>query len=206
MAATPTIKDETRGAETRQLLDELDALMDRMLALPIEEADQLTPETAPAAAPVTVSATLTLLESSPTVLETSPAAPSDLIESPVDYKVDATADPPLPVEQPIAVGNSDEPVLLPVISEVAAPTPIELAAPMEFESRWRPEQISYQFLLWLNQGFDRGTTRLGLLGRLLRSRPGRTLIGIAGLGLLALALAWIGKDWLGWNWQGQILE
>ena len=45
--------------DTRQLLDELDALMDQMLALPIADQDEAV---APPVTTPTVSATLTLLE------------------------------------------------------------------------------------------------------------------------------------------------
>jgi len=159
--------------DTRQLLDELDALMDQMLALPIDGENDATE--APSTTP-TVSATLTMLE------ENAAAAPR-----PVE---DAGSQPTV------------ETVPVTVISDVAAPPKCELIpAPLAPPTaRWHPGQIGYQFLLWANQGYDYGTTWLGMPGRLLRSRFGKALLGAAGLFLLGAALCWLCKDWLGWNW------
>jgi hypothetical protein len=162
--------------DTRQLLDELDALMDQMLALPIDDQDEAV--TSPVTTP-TVSATLTLLEAGPG------AAPAGM------DGVDLPAPP-----------RYVEPVPAPIIGAVAALTSIELTPlpPPLRTARWRPSRLAYQFLLWTNQGFDYGTTWLGPAGRFLRSGAGKALLGSGGLILLALALAWLGKDWLGWNW------
>jgi hypothetical protein len=166
--ATVPATDELQG--TRQLLDELDALMDQMLALPVNDGQADADPTAPAPTP-TVSATLTLLE------------PSG------GYRT--TEEPPPPnrgyvLPEPLAV--------------VAAPPIVQLdALPCVEPARWRPSQIAYQFLVWVNYGFDRGAARFGLLGRCLRSRPGRMMLGFAGLTLLALALAWLCRDLWGWN-------
>jgi hypothetical protein len=158
--------------DTRQLLDELDALMDQMLALPIDGENDAAE--APAMTP-TVSATLTMLE------ENAGAA-----HPPEDPG-------PLPAVETVPVT---------VITDVAAPPKRELipAPPAPPTARWHPGQIGYQFLLWANQGYDYGTTWLGMPGRLLRSRFGKALLGAAGLFLLGAALCWLCKDWLGWNW------
>lgn len=216
MAGTQTNKDATARApahlhDTRQLLDELDALMDQMLALPIDDREGGEESAGPSSSPnPTVTATLTLL---------APAAPAGSGQWAVDSEEKAGA-PALPtVHCPLlAASMADEAALAgkangnvatdeltapaPVMTDVAAPPVVELLAPPPpvGSARWRPDQLSYQFLLWVNQGYDRGTARLGKLGQLLRSRFVRALLGIAGLGLLAWALAWLVRDWLGWNW------
>jgi hypothetical protein len=159
--------------DTRQLLDELDALMDQMLALPIDGENEAT--AGPSITP-TVSATLTMLG------ETAGDAPH------------ASEDPgSLPAVDPVPVT---------VITDVAAPPKCALVPPPPAlrTARWHPGQIAYQFLLWANQGYDYGTTWLGMPGRLLRTRFGKALLGAAGLFLLGAALCWLCKDWLGWNW------
>jgi len=160
--------------DTRQLLDELDALMDQMLALPIADQDEAV---APPVTTPTVSATLTLLEPAPGAV-------------PAGMDGAALPSPPRYVEP------------VPIIGAVAVPTSIELTAlpPPLRTARWRPSRLAYQFLLWTNQGYDYGTNWLGPAGRFLRSGAGKALLGSGGLILLALALAWLGKDWLGWNW------
>ena len=192
MAATRTVKEPTPRSDTHQMLDELDALMDRMLALPIEEPEEQAAAPAP-----TVSATLTLLD------PPQPENPSEPLVA-----EERSADNAAPDMEPVAPMvptppmAEDDPVAVPVINDVAAPARFDIVSPARVvaASRWRPDQISYQFLLWVNQSYDHGTHWLGSPGGFLRSRRGRTCLGIAGMGLLALALAWLGKDWLGWNW------
>jgi hypothetical protein len=159
--------------DTRQLLDELDALMDQMLALPIDGEDDAAAasDTTP-----TVSATLTML------------APSAEV---APHPEEESAPPPALAIAPVTI-----------VSDVGAPPMCELA-PMPAAvptDRWHPGQIGYQFLLWANQGYDYGTTWLGAPGRFLRSQAGKALLGAGGLFLLGAALCWLCKDWLGWNW------
>ena len=200
--ASTQIKDEAKHHDTRQLLDELDALMDQMLALPIN--DHYESETNATQAPVTVTATLTLLDPPAAALAEPPAFQETQQQSAAEIDFDdpsredgagnytTAPEPPAPSEEPIAA---------PVLADVAAPPKVELAAlPAPVASApWRPDHISYQFLLWINQRYDGGTSWFGKPGKLLRSRAGKALLGFAGLGLLGLAVAWLAKDWLGWN-------
>ncbi|MCI0681512.1 MAG: hypothetical protein L0Y71_05365 [Gemmataceae bacterium] len=214
MALTQT-RDETKARlhDTRQLLDELDALMDQMLALPITDEDEIAPETAEpvAPAPATVSATLTMLES-PARRQPAPAESSQ--PRVADVAAESISEPTEPVrewggewggetdETPAAPPTIDEPAPVPVLADVAAPKRVELAPlpPPVRTSLWRPDHISYQFLLWINQGYDGGMRRLGMPGRMLVSRAAKALLGLVGLGLLGVAAAWLARDWLGWNW------
>lgn len=204
MASTQTNDDaKAKHHDTRQLLDELDALMDQMLALPIN--DQYDNETSSSPAPATVSATLTLLDPTASAAPEASPAPHEIQRQPaaeVNFddrsrekaagNYETSLEPSAPNAEPIAV---------PVLSDVAAPVKVELAplpAPVASAS-WRPDHISYQFMLWINQRYDGGTRWLGQPGKLLRSRAGKALLGFVGLGLLGLAAIWLAKDWLGWN-------
>src|SRR5437763_9020726 len=62
MASTST-KEDLLG--TRQLLDELDALMNQMLAVPVEDAEQVRSGETPGEGAPTVAATLTMLGNPP---------------------------------------------------------------------------------------------------------------------------------------------
>jgi hypothetical protein len=187
-------RDQAALHNTRQLLDELDALMDQMLALPIDdpsEDDAL--DDAEAASAATISATLTVMEP-----DSSPAA-SESARADLTAPTDKPSAPP---ELGGAGSALPESVSAPILTEVAAPATVDLLPPPRRvpTARWRPDHISYRFLLWVNQGYDRATTWAGVPGRFLRSRSGKLILGLAGLGLLGVALAWLGRDWLGWNW------
>lgn len=203
MASTQT-KDEPKAKlhDTRQLLNELDALMDQMLALPINEHYEDEMPAAPAqpepatSAPATVSATLTMLDAP--AAEEQPAA-QQTEQQPADDDAEPSA--PRYETSPESTTSTAEPIPVPVLADVADPPKIELdplPAPVA-SAPWRPDHISYQFLLWVNQRYDSGTLRFGKPGKLLRSRAVRMLLGLAGLGLLGLAAAWLANDWLGWN-------
>ncbi|GEM_PF-7016392 len=192
------VRGQTSHLDTRQLLDELDALMDQMLALPIDEQDDgAAPPTASPGPTPTISATLTLVDqpSAPAIDGSSTGSAVEI--RPARFDIAAA-----PARSEPSVANAAAPMPAPMLKDVAAPTPVKLLPPPRHLpcARWRPDHISYQFLLWVNQGYDRGTNWLGKPGRFLRSRAGKALLGIAGLGLLGLAFAWLGKDWLGWNW------
>lgn len=89
MSSTKPAKENTALSNTRQMLDELDALMERMLALPVADLDMPADESAPRTGaphiPVvrmpTVSATLTVLDA-PTDQKSHDAEPAPEIASP----------------------------------------------------------------------------------------------------------------------------
>ena len=191
------VRDQATLHDTRQLLDELDALMDQMLALPIDDADNgVAPPIAPPGPAPTVSATLTLVEpAAASVISESPSASNETLRP---TRFDVTSTKAAPATAP-PQSSELSPALL--LTDVAAPALVKLLPPPRPvpSARWRPDHVSYRFLLWVNQSYDRGTSWLGLPGRFLRSRAGKALLGFTGVGLLALALAWLAKDWLGWN-------
>ena len=168
---------------TRQQLDELDALLERMLALPVSAADE------PAAAstaelPAPPAAPPALPEPPPpprpavaVPLPTPPAAPVPAVP-PAAALAAVNAPAPPAVRRPPAVPRPSLPLFQP-----APPPPLWLAP-----------------VVLLNRGYDRLTLRLGTTGRWLRHSGGRATLGYAGLLLLAVALGIALFDWIGWPW------
>jgi hypothetical protein len=204
--------DDATLQMTKQMLDELDALMEKMLALPVkdpEEAGRLPEEVIepPKMAP-TLAATLTLLDSP------APASESETTrdDSHVSAPGPAPAHPPL--NAPHFAPVSGMPQHAPTVRE-PAPQPEPLTNQVIPPSTHRdlqsllekiPEPETpiatfwvYRPLLWINQGFDQATTILGPVGALLRSQAFRALLGLSGIALMAGAIVWLLKDALGWK-------
>lgn len=280
------------AGSTRQMLDELDALMERMLNLPVADTESAEAETPVAAKPhvaprptsyPTVSAKLTVIESPagnfgphspepesrqeritfpfPGMLElpavdqerpTERAAPSwfdlpdeenepapaqdspatdessSMAEMPaasdagvLDEEAKVAEGPPVEAESPAEESWLEKPSGLdwePSSASYAQPE-VQLAAPLTpiiapppslgIETPRAPKpklsrvvqsKLGYRPLLRINRGFDGAMGWLGPIGRSLRGKQGRNLLGITGLGLTLGALLWLLKDWMGWNW------
>jgi hypothetical protein len=197
---------------SRQQLDELDALLQRMLALPVNrlEDDLFTGVETPAPARPTASTTglatsdrlgWTSLPSeaqsrrASTVADPRPARTSEAAEETsglggVSFVPagPAVAQPPLdppPADEP---GRPDE---VAASVEHGASTILDREAP--------PPAYRIRLLLWANGSFDRATIPLGAPGRWLRGRWGRAVLGGIGLLLWALALAFVLAAWTGWT-------
>jgi hypothetical protein len=199
MASGQSSKDTPGLHATRQMLDELDALMERMLALPVNEPEE--PPATPVAPPI------------------APSAPKlTLLQVPVDdLPLDAAHAGPNPSHLPTlnARRSADAPATLPLLPHVpaVAPTPLsdrvvpppmqpspdallaEVPAPAEPHGSW-----FILPLLWGNRAFDQCTLLLGETGAWLRSPGGRAVLGAAGLVMLVAAGLWAARDWLGWSW------
>ena len=212
--STSTTKDPVPLHTTRQLLDELDALMDRMLALPIEDGTDASAGGAAAvgAATPAMGATLTLIE--PPGGAESPAdelGPADADDAGQGERASseepASFQEPTPFETPtefpsfdvpsystMLTPDRDDPPPTPSVVEVIAPTPQPLAP---LPRRLRPTRsLGYQFLLWFNRSYDRGTYLLGPRGQGLRGAKFRLGLGLMGSILLAAALGWLAWDWM----------
>jgi hypothetical protein len=191
---TKTPNDATLQS-TKQMLDELDALMEKMLSMPVNESEAAPPFPGEVVKPPTLtptlSATLTLLEPP----AKGPLKPLEPAQQESYAPAHAAINPPHltpPTPQPE-----------PLTNEVTPPSMMHRLAPM-LEEIPEPEtavttQLVYLPLLWINLAFDQATLALGPIGSMLRSRAGRALLGLAGLALLAAAAGWFLKDWLGWN-------
>lgn len=198
---------------TKQMLDELDVLMEKMLSLPVTDPDDAPPFPQEVIKPPTwtptLSATLTLLE---------PAVPGPLTVPPTasSYLSTPEPSPPHPAMNPphFAPGDAAS-VGPPPVGDGPAPQPEPLTNQVVPSSLLRdlqpllqeiPEPSTpvttlwiYLPLLWINQAFDGSTTILGPAGALLRSQVFRALLGLSGVALMVLAVVWLLKDWLGWN-------
>jgi hypothetical protein len=184
---------------TRQQLDDLDALLQRMLALPVNPAEEPTP---PAPPPPEV----------PAFPETlAPPAGNMILADPVPFiPPDPVAASPIPVSIPLAAPPPAAALPLPLFNPVP---PAERRGPVLpqpdrplsgrqalIASRPPAPPLLLRPVLWLNRQFDGLAFGLGAPGRWLRRPVGRTLLGIAGLALLAAAVALALLDRIGWTW------
>jgi hypothetical protein len=201
----------SQPSPTRQQLDELEALMQRMLALPLtapaedpsagEMAERSAPSLGSAARPApveTVRAEPVLVRFS----ETTPELP--VAEMPESRKPSPTEagcpDEPLP-DTELSAGTVA--VMAPAVEPTRRTEAVPAGGPKRsvlLEER-RARIVAWrQPLLWSNRRFDCWTLRLGGPGRWLRSTQGRAVLGWTGVLLLAAALAWGILDWIGWIW------
>ncbi len=193
---------------TKQMLDELDALMERMLSLPVNDGE---PGQAATETPV-VSANLTLLkpgevpseknqaESAPVESDPEPARPP--WNPPHFARPAAAAKKPAPMPGPHLAPPRPDPE--PLTNDIAVPSTLAtldpLLADMSESATGGTVVWCYFPLLWINQRFDSMVKILPGSGWL-RSPGGRMFLGVAGLALTVTAFGWLVKDWLGWNWR-----
>jgi len=210
---------------TRQMLDELDALMERMLALPVNDLEEPLP--APPPPLPALSATLTeappepATEPEPRPRPPEPRQSGKVLVGRLSPSYTAPDEPaPPPAERPaFSYATPEDEEAIPSLPdrplwEPAAPPsspPSENKLPPLIVPKTPPPAKQYprrrslfgwclQPLVWINVGYDRSTGWLGVPGRWLRSNGGRMMLGYVGLGMLCLAAAWLLRDWLGWSW------
>lgn len=174
---------------TRQMLDELDALMERMLALPVNELED-APAPRPASKTPTVVASLTLLGSAPDAAAVAVAAAD---EPPASVAAPEPLPPlppaPMPALPEPMVERVEPPTQLPQVGALLAEVPQPVPT---------TESVLAWPLLWLNESFDRAVEPFGFAGRWARGSSGRMILGLTGLALLIASTIWFLKDWLGW--------
>jgi hypothetical protein len=224
MADSSPSTPEPGGPTTRQLLDELDALMQRMLALPVETLEEpppVPPRSAELVTPLPEEPVVPLLVDqvpmqedftpiivAPPVPETPPVTPSSPPLLPVLLPLPPTA--AVVQQEPIAKKPSQEPRVAKPKSEpvagkpkqepaAAKPRPVWLKTAPEGRPPAPPAATGavMNALLAFNRGFDRGTTLLGPPGRWLRGEQGRSLLGWMGLAMLGAAVVWAVLRFLG---------
>lgn len=169
---------------TKQMLDELDALMERMLTLPVNDVETAPPFPKEVVKAPALSATLTLLDppqASSMPLEHPPLNPPHMA-----FSVATTELPPLPAEPAPLTNEVEPPSVMPSFEPLLAQIP-------EPDSEGLASR-GYGPMLWINQTFD-AVTNNSLAGQ-----GGRTLLGLSGVAMMAIAVGWFLKDWLGWNW------
>lgn len=202
--STPTQSKDVLLRATRQQLDELDALIQRMLALPVVE----TPEDL--AGPIdggsgdeAVTQFAPPVRSLPAPEGESKGGPMKPGGNPVAFTYQGE-DGPSPANKPDAV------------APIAAPSPSPLSpetterADRELQERDEPGEDRLvaprilQWYLWpvvgLNRSFDLSTRLIGPPGLWLRGEQGRTFLGFTGLALLTSAAVLAVLDWILGNW------
>jgi hypothetical protein len=195
---------------TRQQLDELDALMERMLALPVNQSGQSAggqdggTGVSNAAAPLTGNAR----PASTFYVTTTATTPSSsqVAKDANPTEIEMQSDPPRTatgLSLPAALPLAPSPPRQPQAAGSLQGTP-ELNVP-----EWLRAKMSYanwhvswylRPVVWCNRAYDAGTSWTGPFGRWLRGSQARTLIGLMGLLLLIAAFAWVAIDGLGWTW------
>jgi len=209
----PTPEASYQDQPTRQQLDDLDALMQRMLALPVSGAEELAPT--PVRTQAVPSPTTFSEQSSARPLIEEEAAGPLVIETFTMYAAlehpplrslqeDAGAEPRVledfrfdlpPVRRSAATSGPKESVE-PVEEEVDTPAPpalLTVGAKVIVAGWLRP-------LLWCNQAYDGCTMWLGPLGRRLRGDRARGTLGWTGILLLVAAATWVAVEGIGWIW------
>jgi hypothetical protein len=200
MSSDPSLPQTVEGESSEHLLAELDDLLERMLALPVNHLDEPPEEP--------VRRTEAPPEDIP-VITVAEAMPEAITEAPAPEAVSTVQDdlyfqailqhPPMPEPQAIKPPP-------PVIMRREVPAPVEIPPLPEEPPRSvlppAPPPLSPWLLplSWCNWVFDRTTTPLGAPGRWLRHPAGRALLGWTGLLCLVIAAGLAVGDALGWTW------
>jgi hypothetical protein len=199
---------------TRQQLDELEALLQRMLALPVNQLDgEASNVSLPALAPIDMPPDWDTGDSA--VLSTEAAR--EARES-TALKADGVGDAPRPAaaaqlrndvrtDRPAAErdprrwpeADADQNVVAPATNLTIVTQSATGERPW-FPAGGRRIPWAWQPLVWGNRAFDRCAGHLGASGRWLRGPRGRAWIGWSGFALLASAAAWAWLEWMGWTW------
>jgi hypothetical protein len=210
------------GHPTRQQLDELEALMQRMLALPVNHLEEELNGVQDSSTPATPSANPRVEIISPLPVPTTPANEgqakrqefvaarpeqqselSELVglrpsQSPSSRPVKKERDES-PARSRSSTATKPRISTVELTHQVATETP--RPSMQSLGETERPIVAGWLLpLFWCNRAFDLATVLLGPLGRWLRGPGGRALLGWCGLLLLVLAAAWMVLVGMGWTW------
>jgi hypothetical protein len=177
--ANKSAKDTTLQS-TKQMLDELDVLMEQMLALPVNDPEETPAFPKEVVKSHALTASLTMLEAPAPFPESKP---HPALNAP-HLALPAAPTPLSNAVVPASLVGRMEPLLAEVPEMDAGATTLWI----------------YQPLVWMNQAFDASTLLLGGVGAGLRTPALRMLMGLAGLAMLLVSAGWFLKDWLGWQW------
>jgi hypothetical protein len=205
---------------TRQQLDDLEALMQRMLALPVNQLDgdlgDNVDSSLAAVPPIHVPSEWQTSEPEAAVLSTETARHQRDDGVPGAATAESE-DEVRPVEEsshrhgegrnfgPWPATLEQEAPEQPNIAPAAAKLTI-VERPASSARPWKPLTpprrlpLAIRPLVWVNRTFDRLAGRMGDPGRWLRGPRGRALLGWTGLVFLAIATAWAIVEWMGWTW------
>jgi hypothetical protein len=200
---------------TRQQLEELDALLQRMLSLPLNQPDA---ETSPRLAapppprrraeppsgnnawnvPLPAMGAPPVLNNWPTGIESLTASATSTVAAaaaPARLRVAPVAPPEEPIPVPQAA-----PQRLRVEQPPAMTIPIPPPRPFTFPS----PQPALPFYLWplgiIDQSFGNAFAAFGAPGRWLGQGSGKVFFGWCGLLAMVGAAVWGVMDYMGWSW------
>jgi hypothetical protein len=178
--ASETPEQPATSNPTRQQLDELEALMQRMLALPVNQLEDEAPVAIPA-----------LLANVP-LAEPMPAWPPP---APTTAATERARTERVPEGDTALDSLPDSGKAITPARPVSRSTHRPISVRRRSRLKW-----PLMPLIWTNLAFDRCTEWLGRPGRWLRSVQGRAVLGWLGVFLLAAAAAWLIFNWAGWTW------
>jgi hypothetical protein len=192
---------------TRQQLDEIDALLRRMLSLPSMAGESSAPSAAPPAVSFPAPAIREVPPPSP------PAAGEPVVQS---WRVEWPQQPPPAAPQPSVAAwgapvnrMAETPPWLAAASAPSAAIAVPFANPVAAPPAPPPGTVdskdtggdanSLSLLAIVNGAFNLVTYLLGPLGAYLRG-PGRNLLGWAGIAMIVAAGVWAAGEWYGYEW------
>lgn len=189
MATAPSPNDLTR-----QQLDELDALLQRMLSVPLAPPDTPMPAAFGRIDAPPLPPTWRIDPPAPTAAASLPHLV--LAEPPSSAKIEPVPPPPKPAPAPEPKPAAKAPPPAPAKPQPApapAPKPVVTAAPLTPVPSAPPVPFALLPLVALNVAFDAACGLLGPVGRLLRSAFLRHVYGLTGLALLAYTVAHVAQ-------------
>jgi hypothetical protein len=195
------------GDPTRQQLDELDALMQRMLALPVNPPDE-----AGASGPGRSETPVAQVPSQPATPVPSPApSPGEVEETRAKRLTPPLENKPKPTTKKVGE-TTVPPAVVPSEPDRCAPLrttlpPTKIRPADKYQpAKVLPEDLGppvpfwLQPIVWPNRVFDGLTRWLGPPGRWLRGPYGRFLLACSGIVMLLTAVAWVTLHRMGWTW------
>jgi len=217
--STPVLSEPALATDpTHQQLDELEALIERMLELPFAQlesppANRASSETALDAAPVLEldygksqsqlnegTATVSAKRLDPVGTLKSPPAVSQAALPSVPDALDQDALFEQSFDQHAESATIDPPAIQqPAESEDRQQESEPVVDLPAAEERERGTFFALVPFVWLNSAFDMTVAPFGPLGRWLRAAGGRALLGWTGIVLLAIAAALASMEWLPWK-------
>jgi hypothetical protein len=184
---------------TRQQLDELDALMKRMLALPVTDSEGATKTPALARPYEPTAQPNHANEREPSQSGTS--QPQAGPQPQIDEQAPPGADDSAQVWQ--SIRKSDR---IQFVQSVPAPVPVPRLKKATGRPSTKDIQAAEATAYWLSplvtidRLFNRCVCLLGRFGSWLRQPYGKALLAGTGIVLLLAALGWVMLDWSAWTW------
>jgi len=210
MASAEDVKKTASDLPARQHLDELEELMQRMLALPVDPPgdSEIGGAQEPASTDFRFDDRQPRIETEFQFDDSRPEQRAEDQSSPVQ----ASEDPPSALPPDRSKEEPPEESTAPPARQVKASFSSDPTAGKASQAagivvgrsiaslRAPPVPLLRRPVLLINRAFDRCTRWLGPPGRWARSQQGRGLLGWVGVILLVVAVTWVLLDGMGWFW------